>query len=171
MEVPVAVRAEWRRQLHADLCNLSDPAGTSGDDNGVRSGTRVTEQSDLYVSEAVRQEEMGRLRNYLSDRQYRLDGILHGCNRMDYLLLRKVYYRSESGFWICEYDYESDSERDISSDYGFDRFRYPEFSSSGRSGANHEVYDVRTDCADAGAGCSQPDAEGRRRGYGVLSDS
>ena len=57
MEVPLDVRTKRRRQLHADLCALSDFDGSSGDDYGIQRGKSGADKPAVYVPKTFNDKE------------------------------------------------------------------------------------------------------------------
>ena len=53
VEIPVDVRAERWRKLHADLRDLPDRAGPAHHDHGILRGACGADESTLYVSEII----------------------------------------------------------------------------------------------------------------------
>ena len=54
VEIPVDVRAERWRKLHADLRDLPDRAGPAHHDHGIFRGACGADESTLYVTEIIR---------------------------------------------------------------------------------------------------------------------
>lgn len=99
VEIPVDVRAERWRKLHADLRDLPDRAGPARHDHGILRGARGADQPTLYVSEIIRwQGKMESVGHRLSHRKHCVDRFLCGGVRMDPLLFCKISDRAESGF-------------------------------------------------------------------------
>ncbi len=98
-EIPVDVRAERWRKLHADLRDLPDRAGPAHHDHGIFRGARGADESPLYVSEIIRRQgKMEFVGHRLSHRKHCIDRFLCGGVRMDPLLFCKISDRAESGF-------------------------------------------------------------------------
>ena len=101
VEIPVDVRAERWRKLHADLRDLPDRAGPACYDHGVFRGTCSADESALYVPEIIRRQgKMESVGHRLPHRQHCTDRFLCGGVRMDPLLFCKISDRAESGFWF-----------------------------------------------------------------------
>ena len=71
VEIPVDVRAERWRKLHADLRDLPDRAGPAHHDHGILRGACGADESTLYVSEIIRRQgQMESVGHRLSHRKH-----------------------------------------------------------------------------------------------------
>ena len=115
LEVSVDDRSVRRRRFRAGLCALPAAARPAGDDHGICHGKSLPGKPGPDVSQAGKTgAEVAYPRIPGPGRKPCPDGVLHGCDRLDDVLLCTVCHRQERGPRLCGHDYESRGQRDLS---------------------------------------------------------